>query len=108
MKKKYSRGNLLPFTGKHLSKAIINRTRPCNRFLQNRSQDNKMMFSKQSNNCVSLLRKTKQNFYSDINENNEIDDKKVWKTLTLLLVNKVVSDAQIPLIDRIELIDRDI
>lgn len=67
-----------------------------------------MMFSKQSNNCVSLLRKTKQNFYSDINENNEIDDKKVWKTLTLLLVNKVVSDAQIPLIDRIELIDRDI
>ena len=67
-----------------------------------------MMFSKQSNNCVSLLRKTKQNFYSDINENNEIDDKKVWKTLTLLLVNKVVSDAQIPLTDRIELIDRDI
>ena len=67
-----------------------------------------MMFSKQSNNCVSLSRKTKQNFYSDINENNEIDDKKVWKTLTLLLVNKVVSDAQIPLIDRIELIDRDI
>lgn len=67
-----------------------------------------MMFSKQSNNCVSLLRKTKQTFYSDINENNEIDDKKVWKTLTLLLVNKVVSDAQIPLIDRIELIDRDI
>ena len=67
-----------------------------------------MMFSKQSNNCVSLLRKTKQNFYSDINENNEIDDKKVWRTLTLLLVNKVVSDAQIPLIDRIELIDRDI
>ena len=67
-----------------------------------------MMFSKQSNNCVSLLRKTKQNFYSDINENNEIDDKKVWKTLTLLLVNKVVSDAKIPLIDRIELIDRDI
>ena len=67
-----------------------------------------MMFSKQSNNCVSLLRKTKQNFNSDINENNEIDDKKVWKTLTLLLVNKVVSDAQIPLIDRIELIDRDI
>ena len=67
-----------------------------------------MMFSKQSNNCVSLLRKTKQNFYSDINENNEIDDKKVWKTLTLLLVNKVLSDAQIPLIDRIELIDRDI
>ena len=66
------------------------------------------MFSKQSNNCVSLLRKTKQNFYSDINENNEIDDKKVWKTLTLLLVNKVVSDAQIPLIDRIELIDRNI
>ena len=66
------------------------------------------MFSKQSNNCVSLLRTTKQNFYSDINENNEIDDKKVWKTLTLLLVNKVVSDAQIPLIDRIELIDRDI
>ena len=66
------------------------------------------MFSKQSNNCVSLLRKTKQNFYSDINENNEIDDKKVWKTLTLLLVNKVVSDAHIPLIDRIELIDRDI
>lgn len=67
-----------------------------------------MMFSKQSNNCVSLLRKTKQTFYSDINENNEIDDKKVWKTLTLLLVNKVVSDAQIPLIGRIELIDRDI
>ena len=87
------------------NQAIMNRTRPCNRFLQNISQENKMRYSKQSNNCVSLLRKTKQNFYSHINENNETDDKKAWKTLTSLLLNKVLSDAQISLMDGDELID---
>ena len=105
---KYARGNLFPFTCKQLSEAIMNRTRPCNRFLQNISQENKMRYSKQSNNCVSLLRKTKQNFYSHINENNETDDKKAWKTLTSLLLNKVLSDAQISLMDGDELIDTDI
>ena len=41
-KRKYVRGNHLPFVNKELSKAIMNKTRQRNLFLQNKSEENKM------------------------------------------------------------------
>ena len=60
-KKKYIRGNHLPFMNKELSKEIMRTTRLWNNFLRNRSDENKRKYSKQRNYCVSLLRKTKEN-----------------------------------------------
>ena len=54
-KKKHARGNQMSFFNKDLSKAIMTRTKLRNIFLQNRSEENKILYTKQSNFCVSLL-----------------------------------------------------
>ena len=74
-KKKYTRGNHLPFINKELSKAITHRSKLRNNFLRNRSTENGEKYSKQQNYCVYLLRKIKKNYYSNLNEKNITDDK---------------------------------
>ena len=59
-KKKYIRGNQLPFMNKALSKAIMLRTNLRNIFVKNKSNENKTNYVKQRSHSVSLLRKTKQ------------------------------------------------
>ena len=61
-KKKHARGNQMPFLNKDLSKAIMTRIK-LNIFLQNKSEENKIRYTKQRNFCVSLLRKTKKRYY---------------------------------------------
>ena len=56
-KQKYARGNHLSFMKKALSKEIMTRTRLRNKFLKDRSEENKKKYSKQRNYCVSLLKK---------------------------------------------------
>ena len=54
----------MPFFNKDLSKAIMARTKLRNIFLQNKSEENKIRYTKQRNFCVSLLRKTKKTVLS--------------------------------------------
>ena len=74
-KKKYTRGNHMPFFNKDLSKAIMTRTKLRNIFLQNKSEENKIRYTKQRNVCVSLLRKTKKQYYQNLNKKNVVDNK---------------------------------
>ena len=62
-KKKHARGNQMPFFNKELSKVIMTRTKLRNIFLQNRSEENRIRYTKRRNFCVSLLRKTKKKYY---------------------------------------------
>ena len=59
-KQQNARGNHLPLINKTLSKETMNRTRLRNKFLKNRNNYNKKVFSKQRNFCVSLVRKSKK------------------------------------------------
>ena len=52
-KKKYVKGNQSPFMNKTLSKAIMLRTNLRNKFLKNRSNENKTNYVKQRNQCFS-------------------------------------------------------
>ena len=61
-KKKLVRGNHLPFMNKTLSKEIVHRTRFCNKYLTNKTDENKRKYTKEQNYCVSLLRKTKREY----------------------------------------------
>ena len=58
-KKKYSRGNNMPFINETIKKAFMARTHLRNIYLKNRSDNNKRKYNKQRNYCVSLFRKTK-------------------------------------------------
>ena len=62
-KKKHARGNQMPFFNKELSKVIMTRTKLRNIFLQNRSEENRIRYTKRRYFCVSLLRKTKKKYY---------------------------------------------
>ena len=61
-KKKYIRGNNKSFMSKAYSKAIMHRTRLRNKFLKNPTDSNKVLYNRQRNYCVSLLRKQKKEF----------------------------------------------
>ena len=73
--KKHARGNQMPFFNKELSKAIMTQTKLRNIFLQNRSEENRIRYTKQRNFCVSLLRKTKKRYYENLNEKSVVDNK---------------------------------
>ena len=75
-KPKYLRANYSKFMTKELSKAIMLRTKLRNQFLKTRTSEVKLKYNKQRNLCVSLLRKTKRNYYENLNLNDVSDKKK--------------------------------
>ena len=98
-KKKYPRGNQLPFMNKSLSKAIMSRSKFRNIFLKNRTEENRRNYSKQRNLCVALLRKSKREYFGNLDEKKICDNKKFWSVVKPLLSNKVVSNEKITLIE---------
>ena len=76
-KKKYTRGNHLPFINKELSKKIMNRPRLKNVCFRKRSDENGKKCSKQWNYCVSLLRRTKRKYYGNLDGKSMTDSKKL-------------------------------
>ena len=107
LKKKAIRGNNLPFMNKELSKAIMNRTRLRNKFLKDKTEYNKNMYAKQRNFCVSLLRRTKRDYYNNLDERNITDNKRFWKTVTPFISDKVPSNETITLIEGDEIYSND-
>ena len=107
-KKKHTRCNQMPFINKELSKAIMIRTKLRNIFLQNRSEENRIRYTKQRNFCVSLLRKTKKRYYENLNKKSFVDNKLFWKTIKPLLSDKFAGKNKIHLIENNELVKTDL
>ena len=78
-----------------------------NKYLKSRSEEDKQRFRKQRNLCVSLLRKTKRSYYSNLNEKNVIDNRKFWKTVKPMLSNKFLNNKKITLVDDVKIIRND-
>ena len=74
-KKKYSRGNNMPFINETIKKAFMTRIHLRNIYLKNRSDNNKCEYNKQRNYCVSLFRKTKTKYYANLNKKDLTDNK---------------------------------
>ena len=97
------RGSQSPFMNKALSKATMLRTLR-NKFLKNRSNENKTNYVKQRNHCVSLLRKTKTEYYSNLDEKKFCDGKTIWKIVKPMLSEKIKSNKRTTLIENDEII----
>ena len=97
----------MPFFNKELSGAHKKRTQLRNRFLKKRSNQNKKLYSKQRNFCVSLLRKTKRRHYANLNHKDIADNKQFWKTVKPLLSDKSKSNEKIILVEDNEIINED-
>ena len=97
----------MPFFNKALSSAHKKRTQLRNRFLKKRSYENKKLYTKQRNFCVSLLRKTKTKHYANLNHKDIADNRQFWKTVKPLLSDKSKSNEKITLVEANEIISED-
>ena len=59
----------------------MKRSRLRNIYPKNRSDNNKREYNKQRNYYVSLLLKTKTNYYANLNEKDLTDNKQFWRTV---------------------------
>ena len=84
---------------KAYSKAIMQRTRFRNKFLKNPNDQNKLLYNKQRNYCVSLLRKKKKEYSARLNEKGNTNNRKFWHTVKPFLSDKVKSREAIILVD---------
>ena len=88
MKKKIVRGNSAPFMNKTLSKAFMHRSKLKNKFNKNPSDENKELYRKQRNYCVSLLKREKKNYYNNLDLKIFEDSRKFWQNVKPLFSDK--------------------
>ena len=69
------------------------------KFLKSRSKSDKKAYNKQRNKCVSLLRKTKKAYYSNLNVNDTANNKKFWKTVNSFFSDKSSNFENISVIE---------
>ena len=105
-KQKYVRSSQMPFLTKELSKEIVTRFR-LQSYLKHRNDTNRLLYTKQRNSCVSLLRKTKKRYYDNLNKRCVIDNKLFWKAVKPFLSDKVMTIDTIYLTKKDKIIKTD-
>ena len=80
-KKKYARGNNMPFMNKSLKKAHMKRSRLRNIHVKNKTETDRIGYIKQRKYCVSLLQKTEKDHYANLNEKDIAENKQFWRTV---------------------------
>ena len=70
-------------------------------------EESRLLYTQQRNKCVFLSRKTKINYYGNLNEKDITDNKNFWKTVKLLLSDKSINSDKIHLIENKALINSD-
>ena len=106
-KKKYSRGNNMPFISKSLKNAYMKWSRLRNIYVKNKADTNRIAYIKQRNYCASLLWKTKKDNYANLTEQDVADNKQFWRIVKSLLSDKVKSSEKIALVEGEEIINED-
>ena len=92
---------------KELKKAIMVRSKLRNKFLNSRSEEDRKAYNKQRNMCVKLLKKTKRNYFSNLNTKRVVDNKKFWKTVKSPFSDKSSNFESIPLVENDSIISDD-
>ena len=103
-KKRYARGNQMPFLTKELSNEIMSRSRLCNKYFKNRNEENRAIYVKQRNYCVYLLQKSKKKHYENLDERNLMDNKLFWKTIKPSFSDKILARDRIHLTENGEVV----
>ena len=87
------------FMAKELRKEIMKRSKLKNKFNRNRNHENWCNFKFQRNYCVNLLRKTKKQYYKNLNVKNVVDNQTFWKTVKPYFSNKGSNSRRITLLE---------
>ena len=88
LKEKKIRFNNSIFMTKSLRKAIMLRSQLKKKFNNNKSEENSKKYKQQRNYCVKLLRKTKMEYFQNMDVNKVNDNKMFWKIVKPRFSNK--------------------
>ena len=88
LKTKTIRGNQAPFMNKRLSKAIMNKSRIRNKYLQWPSRENFLAYKKIKNKCNNLLEKSKKKYFQENANEGSVSNKSFWNTVKPFISNK--------------------
>ena len=99
LKNRFIRATQASFMNKEIQRAVLVRSKVRKKFLKSRSKSDKKAYNKQRNKCVSLLRKTKKAYYSNLNVKDIVDNKKFWKTVKSFFSDKSNNFENISLIE---------
>ena len=108
LKSRFIRANQALFINKEIQRGVMVRSKLRKKFLKSRSESDKKAYNKQRNKCVSLLRKTKKAYYSNLNVKDIVDNKKFWKTVKSFFSDKSNNFENIFLIEKCNLLTHDI
>ena len=98
LKSNFIQANQVPFINEEIQQGVIMRSKLRKKFLKSRSESYKKAHNKQINKCVSLLRKTKKAYYSNLKVKDVVDSKKFWKIIKCFFSNKSNNFENISLI----------
>ena len=84
---------------KDLRKAIMKRSKLRNIFNKSKNLEADTAYKKQRNICTSLLKKTKREYYANLNPSVITDNKKFWKTIKPLFSENKTTSQSITLVD---------
>ena len=84
----------------------MHRSRFLNKFLRERTKEYNIAYNKQRNISVSLLRKTKRDYFANLDTKIKKDNRKFWKTVNPLFSEKLQSKDSISLINEYGLITK--
>ena len=92
-------GNNKSFMTKVLSKAVMQRTHFRNKFLKDLTTENRLIYNKQRNFCLSLLRKEKRECFANLNKKDTTDNRTFWQIVKPFLSDKIKSRENITLVN---------
>ena len=84
---------------KILQKVIMNRSRLLNRYRKEKTEATRSTYKRQRNFCVKLSRKTKKEFYNNLNVKYITENKLFWKTVKPSFTDKTLKDERITLVE---------
>ena len=89
---------------KVLRKTIMHRSKLKNTYNKKRTVVNWANYKKKLNFCVTLLRRTKKDYYQNLNVKDISDNKKFWKTIKSCFSNKGLNSNKMLLKEKGELV----
>ena len=86
---------------------MMHRKKLRNRCIKRRTEENLKAFKKQRNFCVKLLRRTKSDYYRNLDLGDLTDNRKFWKTVKPVFSNEIQTSSSVTLIEDGEVITDD-
>ena len=100
IKKRYVRANQGSFINSKTHKEVTRRTRLRNKFIDSKTDAERIAYNKQRNYCVSLIRKEKKAYYSNLNMRDVTDNKTFWRKVKPLFSQTVNLQIKILLVKK--------